>query len=397
MTLFILFGAVLIGFGAIARLNTMLAKKNAREMRKMHGLLSRQKRAPLSVLEKRQMLETLFYGFYREAYPFADRFDSDRMLPGLQVCYRMAELLYWWRGLDRSVAGLVKMRHLLSLLQAEASEISPFIDRPAQEITLEHLKDDELRSLYSLYMYVLWGDALNRGESARREQWLREVEVTAPFIILDLSIRKFAEANVRRAVPNQEWANSTVSVQSRSVVEVDSWIEFLKVMDPPDIYLWHQIAAAFQDLRGDLLDAVFWILRQAPFDRATAHDFIAGFVSWDILHREIAVRRGEERLSLWNEFCAVIERWNNGFYQFHSIPSVLGPVDGYHGMQAADVGRVLSIIEVTFGLPNAPRPELFDENFRHPKDGGSRAQRSKYFYDSIDGLQLRCEGLNSAQ
>lgn len=397
MTLVFIATAVLVAFGVLARLNVIFSRRNTREIRKVHGLLNRQKRPPLSILEKRHMIETLFYGFYREAYPFADRFDSDRMPPGLQVCYRMAELLYWWRGLDRSLPGLVKMRHLLSLLQAEAAEISPFIDRPVQEITLDHLKDDELRSLYCLYMYVLWGDALNRGESARREQWLLDVEVTAPFIILDLSIRKFAEANVRRAVPNQEWAHSTVSVQTRSVVEVDSWIELLKATDPPDIYLWHQIATAFQDLRGDLLDAVFWLLRQAPCDRATAHDFIAGFVSWDILHREIAVRRGEERLALWSEFCAVIERWNNGFYQFHSIPSVLGPVDGYHGMQAADVGRVLSIIEVTFGLPAAPRPELFDENLRQPKDGGARAQRSKYFYDSIDGLQLRGDGLKPAQ
>lgn len=396
MTLVFISIAVLLGFGALARLNASLAKKSTREVRKMHGLLNRHKRPPLLVVDKRQMLETLFYGFYREAYPFADRFDADRMPPGLQVCYRMAELLYWWRGLDRGVPGLIKMRRLLDLLQMEAAEISPFIDRPTEEIVLERLKDDELRSLYCLYMYVLWGDALNRGDSARREQWLRDVEVTAPFIILDLSIRKFAEANVRRAVQNQEWVNSTVAVQAQTVVEVDSWIDFLKAMNPPDIYLWHQIATAFQDLRGDMLQAVFWILRQPACDRATAHDFIAGFVSWDILHREIAVRRGEERLSLWNDFCAVIERWNNGFYQFHSISSVLGPVDGYHGMRAADIGRVLSIIEVTFGLPCAPRPELFDENFRQPRDAGTRSKRSKYVYDSIDGLKLRGEGLNPA-
>ena len=243
------------------------------------------------------------------------------------------------------------------------------------------LSDDEVRSLYRLYLY---SDPSGEDRSNPPFKYLRDIQDRLPFEKLRQRVDAWYAARAAEKAAYETWLEE-IGGGSMNHLLASGWRAFLTSQPAADADLWHAIAANMDGL-DDLarLRAAFWILSKPQCDKATASDFIRGFVYTKLLDNAVK-RRDADTVSA---FARVVRRYNSGFYKLHSIRSgrYIRTIEGYGD---AEIARDLSRMEHKRKLPALPRPEGLLDRTAPPPDKGKRDYTSALAYTPDKGLHLR--------
>jgi hypothetical protein len=246
----------------------------------------------------------------------------------------------------------------------------------------------ETRSLFQLANF-----ALANIPDEKRAEYLKDVADPKLFHALR---QKVLPLETDKQTRQQDFADWKASVGKTDMTHLlkDGWIAFLRHLPAPDPVLWHGIATDFHaiEARGRL-EAAFWILAQPECDRATASDFIRGFVAVELLER--TARAGDtQRLAAFHD---VITRYNSAFYRWFGIVPDAGGIEPI--AEALDgpfddtaVARMMDRIVRDTGIKPLPKPVgLLGHDTRpdHPMPG---LNRSPYDFWDDAGLHLRYPG-----
>ncbi|MEP1638749.1 MAG: hypothetical protein ABJJ99_20180 [Ascidiaceihabitans sp.] len=242
--------------------------------------------------------------------------------------------------------------------------------------------DDELRSERKLYRFM------DRGKQDRTTppiQELRGVRRKDVFLHMRKIVDDWYAARAAKDTAYQEWLVEVGEMDQTHLLK-DGWIAFLESLSGSDIHLWHGIATDFHDLFGDRLDAAFWIVQQDACDRATASDFIAGYLYYFLSAEYVDITKRDARL---NDFLSVIRAYNAGKYTAHSIKA------GTHtdcALDDATAAEILIKYEAAQGLTNLPRPKGLINSTIPPSDSNTRGYASPYAFWDDAGLHLEYPG-----
>jgi hypothetical protein len=246
----------------------------------------------------------------------------------------------------------------------------------------------EIRSLYQLGLY-----ATSDGPDEKLAAYLKDVADPAPFIALRQKVLALATDRQSRQRAFEDW-KATVGSTDMTHLLKDGWIPFLRSLPAPDPDLWHGVATDFHaiEARGRL-DAAFWILEQGQCDKATASDFIRGFVANELLEKA-ARARNQQRLTAFQD---VIDRYNAGFYlRFAIVPDAAGiePIaettEGPFDDRA--VGAMVDRIVRKTGIPPLRKPVGLLRHEDKPNAPMAGTVRSPYDFQDDAGLHLRYPG-----
>lgn len=225
------------------------------------------------------------------------------------------------------------------------------------------------------------------------------------FVLWRKSLRKPAAPKVvaKVACPVAQAAKPVPVNYDRNHLLENGWGSFLASLPSADPVLMHDIVTDFHNIDkpiavapfrgtdpGGRLGVAFDWLRNPDCDRATASDFIRGFVGGELYAQAIA-KRDMEKLGA---FAEVIDRFNAGFYQRFAIqPDMRGieciydtpPFDDF-GHEA--VAWLMAKSEAEHGFPPMSRPvgllgyadkpddrrEGFDAKLRYDSQSGEGLQ-----------------------
>lgn len=242
--------------------------------------------------------------------------------------------------------------------------------------------DDELRSERKLLRFVEPG---TRDRTAPPMEELRDVRRKDVFLALRKKVDDWYAEAARREAAHQAWLGKVGDTDQGHLLK-DGWIAFLQSLPGPDIRLWHGIATDFHELDGDRLDAAFWILEQAACDRATASDFIAGYLRYRLGDGHAGSSRRDARLA---RFASLVEAYNAGRYTAHSIRA------GEHlgnAMRDSEADAILGRYELAQGIEGLPRPKGLIDSTIDPSDPPDRGYKSPYAFWDDAGLHLAYPG-----
>ncbi|MDX8348277.1 hypothetical protein SLH49_09780 [Cognatiyoonia sp. IB215446] len=242
--------------------------------------------------------------------------------------------------------------------------------------------DDELRSEKKLVRFLELGQD-DRSSPPTSE--LRDVRRKDVFLNLRERVDVWYAERASRAEAYEAWL-AEVGDPDQSHLLKDGWIAFLKSLPGPDIRLWHGVATDFHELAGDRLDAAFWILQQDACDRATASDFIVGFLRFRLSEAYADYSRPDERLE---SFASVIEAFNSGRFVALSLQA------GEHvggGMSDDEAADILTKYEAALKLSGLPRPNGLLDSSVPPTHPANRGYNSPYAFSDDAGLHLAYPG-----
>lgn len=172
--------------------------------------------------------------------------------------------------------------------------------------------DAEYKSLFLLQAY-----AFSTEPDEKRDAFLDEINDPAAFRAFRQRVQAAIAARAKRAVPKEK-------VTDMSHLLKGGWTAFLQGMPHPDPVLWHGLATDFHGIeKNGRLDAAFWLLGQPECDRATASDFIRGFVAYELF--ETAARSSDT--TRLNAFKTLVQRYNAGFYKWFGIVPDVGGIE----------------------------------------------------------------------
>lgn len=248
----------------------------------------------------------------------------------------------------------------------------------------------ETRSLYQLAQY-----ALAPVSEDERQVFLKDVVDPTLFVALR---QKVVQIQTGKQVARRDFEAWKAAVGNTDMTHLlkDGWIAFLRSLDAPDPVLWHGVATDFHGIEArGRLEAAFWILQQPECDRATASDFIRGFVANELL--ETAARTADtHRLA---EFQDVIDRYNAGFYAWFGIKPDVGGIEPIAETISGpfDDGAVATmmdrIVRMT-GIPPLRKPVGLLGHDAKPDTPMPGTIRSPYDFWDDAGLHLRYPGAN---
>jgi len=335
----------LISGAALAVLLLIFHRKPQMEAPR-NGLLTDHPRAPLSTGERQRMLGLT-------VLRLGDSSGRDPAEPDLYVAAEMRQIAEEWR-----------QKHG------------------------EPFSDDEIRSLYQLLMYADPGD---RPLSRQPEQYLRDVRDAQPFYRLRNYVEDWRQTPPPEEDSFQDWLTH-VGDPSVNHLLLNGWVRFLQSLPGSDIALWHSIATTFRGIgERDRLDAAFWILEQSECDQATASDFIRGVAGLNLIGK---LAKRSQRTGDWryiDAYCAVIERYNSGFYFRHAIePGVIQGLEPGFGQSALE--ERLTTIEKATGQPPFPVPDGLLPAGAPPSEPMPMGYSSPYDFDADVGLFLKYPG-----
>ncbi|MEP1765029.1 MAG: hypothetical protein ABJJ53_00010 [Sulfitobacter sp.] len=244
--------------------------------------------------------------------------------------------------------------------------------------------DDELRSETKLLRFL---EMEKKDRSAPPMGELRGVQRKDVFLTLRKKVDDWHATQNSHADAYKDWLNEVGDTDQDHLLK-DGWLAFLKGLPGPDIHLWHGIATDFHELYGDRLDAVFWIVQQHACDRATASDFIRGYVRYkmDPLFADSSIEN--ERMNL---FVSIIENYNAGFYEAHSIRAGVHLPDEPFD---AEYEALMRAYESKHSLDNLPRPKGLIDSSVSPIVPATRGYASPYAFSDDAGLHLKYPGPN---
>lgn len=244
--------------------------------------------------------------------------------------------------------------------------------------------DDELRSEFKLIRFLEVG-TIDRSAPPMNE--LRGVQRKDVFLNLRKKVDEWYATQLAHATAHKDWLTE-VGDQAQDHLLKDGWIAFLKGLPGPDIHLWHGVATDFHELFGDRLDAAFWIVQQPECDRATASDFIRGYVRYEMKKLPVGDEIQNERVDL---FASIIEKYNAGFYSAHSIKAGVHLSDEPFD---AECEAIMRAYESKHGLDQLPRPKGLVNSSMSPTDPTTRGYASPYAFWDDAGLHLKYPGPN---
>ncbi len=268
-----------------------------------------------------------------------------------------------------------------------AAEISKIADE-WREAHGEPFSDDEIRSLYQLLMYADPGD---RPKSRHPQQYLRDVRIAEPFHRLRNYVEEWRRSPPPPEDAFQDWL-AHVGNPSANHLLLNGWVRFLQSLPGNDIVLWHSIATTFDGIDDrDRLDAAFWILEQPDCDQATASDFIRGFAALNLLGELAKPGDPMGNRRYIDSYCALIERYNSGFYFRHSIVS--SRIEGIDaGFNLSALEDRLEKVAKSVGQPPFPIPDGLLPVGAPPSDPMPDGYSSPYEFDADAGLILKYPG-----
>ncbi|MDD9923782.1 MAG: hypothetical protein OXQ92_16110 [Boseongicola sp.] len=250
------------------------------------------------------------------------------------------------------------------------------------------LSDDELRSLYQLYMYA---DPADRPKSRLPEQYLRDVREPAVFNKLRRYSEDWREEQAKPEVAFEAWLEEVGDPDMNHLL-LNGWVRFLESLPGNDIKLWHAIATDFDNLdERDRLDAVFWILEQPDCDFATANDVIRGYIYWGVLEDLARKAAASGKRQYVSAFANVINRLNDGFYTRHSLPASSLDKPGPE-FDLDEMGHVVAEISKATGMPLLPKPRGLVLEPAEGVDAMPDGYTSPYDYAPDAGLFLKFPG-----
>ena len=248
--------------------------------------------------------------------------------------------------------------------------------------------DAETQSLFLLQSY-----ALDTGPEDRRLALLNNVADTAPFFALRQEVEDIRRKNASQLRAHDGWKAAGGDAKLDHLLK-DGWIPFLRSLPQPDPYLWHGVATDFHEInhRGRL-EAAFWILDQPECDRATASDFIRGFVANELF--EIAVK-GKDTARL-KAFQTVITRYNSGQYKWFGLPpdrEGISPIaeTAHAPFDDTAVAAMMNRITQAAGIPAFPAPFGLLMAKDRPDNPMPNLVRSPYDFWGDAGLHHRYPG-----
>lgn len=265
------------------------------------------------------------------------------------------------------------------------------IRRIAEEWRQTHgelFSDDEIRSLYQLLMYA---DPADRPMSRLPQQYLRDVRNAEPFHRLRNYVDEWRRTPPPAEDSFQDWL-AHVGDPSVNHLLLNGWVRFLQSLPGNDIALWHSIATTFRGIgERDRLDAAFWILEQLECDQATTSEFIRGAAGLNLIGK---LAKRAKRTGNWryvDAYCAVIERYNSGFYFRHAIK--VGGIQGLDpGFDQSALEERLEAIANASGQPPFPIPDGLLLDGAPPSDPMPDGYSSPYDFDADAGLFLKYPG-----
>lgn len=394
--------SLVIGLG-LAAYSRQLRLRRAKSQRKMlrhnAGLMTLEKRHPLSIEDRFRMLEVLGYSisspmFYATLRDELGILNANgnlyRYSIGQIVAVHLASNLYAWRDLHSDESIVKDVISLGDLIRDMLSDRDPHKRWEASDRShgLTPLSDDEIRSLYQLLMFASTFEK-GQGVSSERANWTAGVAIIQAFGQLQQRLEHREEAVAKNENETLGWLDRVGGSDSAKHLLADGWLAFLRSLERPDIRLWHDIATEFHEFGSDRLDAAFWILEQSECDRSTAWHFIVGMVSWQVIDEDLARQKELGQTRIRDAFEAVLQRWNAGFYQFHSISYPQNEDgEGHHGFESDTILSLLTKLEEKFGLEPFTYPTNLDQDLEFPKDDFSRSVSvGLYFYSDV-GLCL---------
>ncbi|MEP2766581.1 MAG: hypothetical protein ABJU46_06905 [Paracoccaceae bacterium] len=187
----------------------------------------------------------------------------------------------------------------------------------------------------------------------------------------------------------QDWLAEVGDVDQSHLLK-DGWIAFLESLPSPDINLWHGIATDFHDMFGDRLDAAFWIVEQEECDRATASDFIAGYLRFNLSAEYADITKPDEGL---DRFVSIIKAYNSGRYKSHALAA--GTHIGHEfALDDVAASEILSEYQTAHGLTDLPRPMNLIKSTTPAPDPNPSLFASPYAFSDDVGLHLKYPGPN---
>jgi hypothetical protein len=247
---------------------------------------------------------------------------------------------------------------------------------------------EEIRSLYQLGLY-----ATVDGPDDKLAVYLKDVADPAPFIALRQRVQALATDRQSKQRAFEDWKASVGSTDMSHLLK-SGWIPFLRSLPAPDPDLWHGVATDFHSIEArGRLDAAFWILEQSQCDKATASDFIRGFVANELLERAAEIKDMQRLTALQ----AVIDRYNSGFYSRFAIrPDLAGIepiaeiIDGPFDDKA--VAMMIDRIVRDTGIAPLRKPVGLLQHEDKPNASIAGTARSTYDFWDDAGLHLRYPG-----
>ncbi len=163
----------------------------------------------------------------------------------------------------------------------------------------------------------------------------------------------------------------------------------LQSIKPDDPALFHLFATNYHEMVDDHFVATCWLLAQPTCEVFTAAEFIVSFAMDTALHQ--AVAEGHRTQDYWKfkEYCAVIERWNAGFYTSRRLGSdgVYQNTSGVCQPEASYGNLLPDFIELheEYGVPMPPKPaETLFEDYSKPAHDAEPLSSSGWTYE-VDG------------
>ncbi len=341
-----------------------------------HGLLNAIKRPPLTKYERLQLLSDFKEGAQRHA--LMERADASQRREAEKLAQR-GQKLNFRQGPKTS----------LQLIDMEVVRLVQLWHRGAEQ----PLSDDEMRSIGLLYRVGLSGSNKQLPDIGGNDQAMIGDWDTINALrdrVMVLNNAKQAKKTKQEAdrLAHVAWLEKVGDPDASGYV-CNGWLPLLQAFDPPDIKLWHNVANTFHDLRQHELAAAYWILAQPACDKATAYGFMVGYVGYEDLRRVLEDARREARsvIDAAQPFVDVINRWNVGFYRWHSLAHDEDETPNEHLDEAAAVNDALMVLSAEFEV-RLPLIMYIDFDPMTPVDDLSRSQDSRLEYCDGHPLQL---------
>lgn len=316
--------------------------------------------------------------------------DRDKYSVEQIIAVHLASNFFAWRDLQNDESIINDISTLGDLIRNMLHTILPekWSSGPAKTSKLSPLTDDEIRSLYQLKMF---GSHFEReSKISERSKWLKGIAIVKSFANLGAVLEQRKASIGVKAKASSDWLQRVGGSNSAQHLLANGWLPFLRSLEHPDIKLWNDIATEFEEYVSDRLEAAFWILEQPECDRLTAWHFIVGMISWEVLDWELKMQKERGETTLRDAFEAVLQRWNTGFYQYHSLSYPQKEEDeGHHGFASNTILNLLTALEQKLDLPPFTRPSHLDRDLSRPTDDLSRSVSVGLSYYHQEGLCLQ--------
>lgn len=349
------------------------------------GLLKPGKRPALRPEDRTKLVESLIYAWPNPSSLTLDFSQLETAPYRAYVPARIVIAFLSWRGASDRITSWPAMKAVDALIRQVVSVTEPACHYDKSDIPdwMTPLNDDELRSINKMWMASIWAKTGDTG-SLTYDDIAEDIEDYRAFGAYALAVADHHKQEKARQAAHAKAAAKRREAALTQDPLADGWFAFLASLDGPDIPLWHDIATDFDELYGDRLNAVYWILEQPECDRATAWEFVVEAILNEFLLSELMEdnRNPDLAVSRRGLFEAVLHRWSEGFYRYHSLRIGERPAYYLETLQSEADRQTAAAVQPPIRLPDG-----FTTHLGPPTDDLTRSCSHGYTYSATDGLE----------